>query len=684
MRNEEGGTLKRWIGYEHGINLGGWLSQCPPSVEHYDHFIQKEDFAKISQWNGVDHVRIPISYELLTDRDGNWKKEGFERLHTITEWCQEYHFNLIIDLHKCRGYSFDPDEQETGLFEREDYRQQFLALWEEIAKQFGNNEHIAFELLNEIVEEKNKDNWNALALKCIQRIRKYVYSVNSTEMMSGLGIISEHITFTNFATSIGMAAFCPFLYRLVVIRREKMMCLAGFSMMYVLSYICAETDSIFLLALCSVLMGFLRMVLMMVNLFTLILYAGRIEAYLKIKPGLEPADGEGWDKLDIERSIAQPGIYLFFMILGQLGTSLTAWLAYEYEWQYVYYYMMGMLLVCILVIFVTMPYHRFQNKRFPINFRQFGNATLFCIPLVCFTYVMVYGKVLDWWDDPTIRMAAITAVLTGTLFFYMESTHRSPYYQVGVLKLRTIRMGVLFYFLLMFLNSSAMFVNVFAGIGMKLDNWQNASLGNWTMLGYFIGGMITIFLSMKKVHFKYIFAGGFVMLGLAALFMYFEVQTDGLYERMKYPVIIRSTGMMMLYSLIPTYATQRMPYKFLSSWICTMITIRMVIAPSLGAAVYTNALQERQQNYVTRYAQDIDLLHPDASASFMSTVRGMSYQGKSKAEAVNMAAMSVKGRVQIQATLVAVKEMAGWTLYACLACAIFVLVVPYSKRKLVS
>lgn len=511
-----------------------------------------------------------------------------------------------------------------------------------------------------------------------------VYSVNSTEMMGGLGIISEHITFTNFATSIGMAAFCPFLYRLVVIRREKMMCLAGFSMMYVLSYICAETDSIFLLALCSVLMGFLRMVLMMVNLFTLILYAGRIEAYLKIKPGLEPVDGEGWDKLDIERSIAQPGIYLFFMILGQLGTSLTAWLAYEYEWQYVYYYMMGMLLVCILVIFVTMPYHRFQNKRFPINFRQFGNATLFCIPLVCFTYVMVYGKVLDWWDDPTIRMAAITAVLTGALFFYMESTHRSPYYLVGVLKLRTIRMGVLFYFLLMFLNSSAMFVNVFAGIGMKLDNWQNASLGNWTMLGYFIGGMITIFLSMKKVHFKYIFAGGFIMLGMAALFMYFEVQTDGLYERMKYPVIIRSTGMMMLYSLIPTYATQRMPYKFLSSWICTMITIRMVIAPSLGAAVYTNALQERQQNYVTRYAQDVDLLNPETSASFLGTVRGMSYQGKSKAEAVNMAALSAKGRIQVQATLVAVKEMAGWTLYACLACAIFVLVVPYPKRKLLS
>lgn len=511
-----------------------------------------------------------------------------------------------------------------------------------------------------------------------------VYSVNNTEMMGGLGIISEHLQFTNFATSIGMAAFCPFLYRLVVVRREKMMCVAGFAAMFVLSYVCAKTDSVFLLALCSVLMGFLRMVLMMVNLFTLILYAGKIEAYLKITPGLEPDKGEDWDKLDIERSIAQPGIYLFFMIIGQLGTWLTAWLCYEYDWKYVYYFMMGTLLVCILIIQVTMPYHGYKGRRPPLSFRQFGNATLFCIPLVCFTYVMVYGKVLDWFDDPTIRMASVTAVFTAILFVYMETRHKRPYYLLDVLKLRTIRMGVLFYFLLMFLNSSAMFVNVFAGMGMKIDNWQNAMLGNWTMAGYFIGGMATIFLSMKGVHFKYIFAGGFLFLGLASLFMYFEVQTDGLYERMKYPVIIRSTGMMMLYSLIPTYATQRMPYKFLSTWICTMITIRMVIAPSIGAAVYTNVLQERQQTYITRFAHDVDMLSHEAGKTFTGTVAGMTCQGKPKAEAVNMAAMSAKGKVQLQATLVSVKEMAGWTFYACMFCAVFVLVVPYTKRKLLT
>ena len=190
------------------------------------------------------------------------------------------------------------------------------------------------------------------------------------------------------------------------------------------------------------------------------------------------------------------------MVLGQLGTSLTAWLTYEYEWQYVYYFMMGLLLLCILISFITMPYHKYATRRFPINFKQFGNASIFCITLMCITYVLTYGKVLDWYDNPTIQWATFGAVAAGALFIYIEATQRNPYYQFDVLKLRTIRFGFLFYFLLMVLNSSSLFVNVFTGIGMKLDNYQNATLGNWSMLGYFIGGIATIWLSVKGVHFN--------------------------------------------------------------------------------------------------------------------------------------------------------------------------------------
>lgn len=511
-----------------------------------------------------------------------------------------------------------------------------------------------------------------------------VYSANSGEMMSGLGILSEHIQFVGFVTSIGMAAFAPFFYDLVRIRREKLMCLVGFPIMYLLSYVCAVTESIFLLALCSLIMGFLRMVLMMVNLFTLIKYAFGMEATRNITPGNEPSDEEGWDRLDREKSTSMPIIYLFFMILGQVGTALTAWLAYEYEWQYVYYFMMGTILLSILIIFITMPFHSYPGERFPITFSKFGNVVVFSCMVTCFIYILVYGKTLDWFDDPTIIRAALLTLLFGAIFIYLESSRRSPYFLMDLFKLRTINMGVILFLLLMILNSSAMFVNVFSSIGMKIDNWQNAALGNWCVAGYIIGAILSIALGSRGVHLKYLFAIGFLLLGCSALFIYFEVQSAGLYDRMKYPVIIRAAGMMIIYSLTAVHANQRMPYKYLSTWICVMLTVRMVIGPGIGTAIYTNILQERQQHYVTRYAQNVDRMNPDAEASYTQTARGMRYQGKSETEAEQMASISTKGRIQAQATLSAVKEMSGWTFYGCLAATLFVLAYPYRKRKLLT
>ena len=414
-----------------------------------------------------------------------------------------------------------------------------------------------------------------------------VYSANSGEMMSGLGIQSEYIAFAGFCTSIGMAAFSPFFYELVCIRREKMMCIVGFSILFLLSFVCAQTDSLFILGLCSLLMGFVRQTLLMAHLFVLIRYGFGIEATKNITPGCEPTTEEAWDAVDSEKMVSQPVIYLFFMIIGQLGTWLTAWLAYAYEWQYVYHFMMAFMLAGIIIVFFTMPYHKYPMPKFPITMSKFGNVTVFSIMLCSFAYVMVFGKTLD-------------AVIARA----------------------------------------------------------------------------------KNVHLKWMYCLGFLFIGGYALFMYFEVQNDGMYERMKWPIIIRSTGMMLLYSLISTIANQRMPYRFMSTWVCIMLTVRMVIAPCIGSALYTNVLQHRQQYYVTRFAQDYDRTSLETARTYDQTVRGMQYQGKTETEAQNMAAMSVKGKVQVQATLVSIKEMAGWTFYGCLVCAGLMLVIPWRKRNI--
>ena len=509
-----------------------------------------------------------------------------------------------------------------------------------------------------------------------------VYSVNSSEMIGGLGIQSEHISFVGFVTSVGMAAFSPFFYDLVCLRRQKMMSVVGFSILFALSYVCAKTDSIFLLAVCSLIMGFVRQTLLMTTLFTLIKYGFRIEATKNLTPGNEPTTEEGWDKLDTEKTTSMPTIYFFFMILGQMGTWLTAYLAYAYEWQYVYYFMMAAMLVAIVISMVAMPYHKYPMKKFPINFSKFGNVVVFSMMCCSFIFIMVYGKVLDWYSHPYIRMATIVCVVFTLLFVYLERTRRSPYFLLSTLKLRSVQGGILLFLGLMIFNSSAMFVNVFVSVGMKIDNWQNATLGNWVLVGYFLGLVMAVICSAKGFHLKWLFSLGFLLIGLSALYMYFEVQDAGMYERMKWPIIIRATGMMLLYALTAVYVNQRMPYRYMSTWVCIMLTVRMIIGPGIGSALYSNVLQERQQHYVTRFSQDFDRMESKTVADYQRTVQGMMYQGKSETEAQQMAAMSLKGKVQVQATLTAIKEMAGWTFYGCLICAGVVLLVPWRKKRL--
>ncbi len=164
--------MRKFNGYEKGVNLGGWFSQCCHTQEHYSCFITEKDFEELSHW-GLDHVRLPIDYNLLEDKNGNFIPEGLAHLKRAVSWCEKYGFNMVLDLHKTSGYSFDEGEAECGFFDNEKLQQRFYRLWDYISAEFGKYpDRIAFELLNEVTDKSYCDKWNTIAEKCISCIRK--------------------------------------------------------------------------------------------------------------------------------------------------------------------------------------------------------------------------------------------------------------------------------------------------------------------------------------------------------------------------------------------------------------------------------------------------------------------------------------------------------------------------------
>ena len=195
------------FGFYRGVNLGGWLSQCDYSQDRLDHFITEKDIAVIADWS-LDHVRIPVDYNVLEEEDGSLKADGFERLQKAVGWCEKYGLNAVLDLHKTAGFSFDAGEKEAGFFDSPAYQQRFFAIWEEMARRFGAlSQRVAFELLNEVTDPGFIGAWNEISGECIRRIRALApdtlilvgsYHNNSADAVKALNAPADERVVYNF------------------------------------------------------------------------------------------------------------------------------------------------------------------------------------------------------------------------------------------------------------------------------------------------------------------------------------------------------------------------------------------------------------------------------------------------------------------------------------------------------
>lgn len=162
--------MKRFEGYMKGVDLGGWLSQRSQDKDYLDSFISEEDIKVLAGW-GIDHVRLPVDYEIFQDEEGKLRDYGFPYVDKAIAWCEKYGLNLILDLHKTAGYVFD-DPTYVGFFESEEFQERFYQLWEEFARRYGNiGSRVAFELLNEVTDPSFSPAWNRIIRTVIGRIR---------------------------------------------------------------------------------------------------------------------------------------------------------------------------------------------------------------------------------------------------------------------------------------------------------------------------------------------------------------------------------------------------------------------------------------------------------------------------------------------------------------------------------
>ncbi len=493
-----------------------------------------------------------------------------------------------------------------------------------------------------------------------------VYSACAGDTIGALQIWTEDFTFASLCAMIGMASAAPFFYKIACRRRHRTMFLAGFAVLIVLSACAQRAADPVLLGLISLAMGVVRFTLIVVNFATFARLLLGVDFRQMLGPQGDADTEEGWDKTENGKSAMVPIANVFFMSVGQLGTWITAYYAYNYHWQEVYSLIMVLLTFLAIVVVILekprgwtsldesasseedLPELTYNNR--PFNLRHFANCTAVCVTWCAAAFVLVYGKTLDWFNSYKIWVACAVFVvgLVSNILIDIRLNERHRYFRYEIWKYRNVRLATVVYCIAMIVNSSSSLTSVVSQIGLKTDTYINNMLGNWSIVGFVLAALTIIILRKKGVEYKYIFALGFLGFAYTMWFTYNQVQYDVYYGDIRFLSIVRNYSMFILYSISMIYAYQRLPYRLMPSWIHIMIISRSVMGPAIGSGLFGSGLQYYQQYFINSLSYSSDNIR----------------------------------MVNIQSMMLAVKQMSGYTIWFCLIMAALLVMITWKKRKL--
>jgi len=297
-----------------------------------------------------------------------------------------------------------------------------------------------------------------------------VYLGITTNMYSDLAVYAEPYTMATNALYIGMGSGMIFLIRLGVRFSGKSLILTGLVMLLLMNIIVATTSNPMLAVAASFLLGFSKM-----------LALGQI--YL--------AWAMIWSKT-LDASRVYP--FSYFVALAGLNfiTWLTAHLTNLYSWRYAYVIIFILIILCIALAIIFFENHNLK-KKIPLYQLDIPGLLLLIISMMLINYVVVYGKVEDWFNSAAITSVSFGAVITLLLFIKRELTVKRPLLDLNLFRKFNITAGLIL-FLAMGVLTPTTFQSAFVGNILHFELIRNAELGVFQIPGIFCRLLTNFFL----------------------------------------------------------------------------------------------------------------------------------------------------------------------------------------------
>jgi len=469
-----------------------------------------------------------------------------------------------------------------------------------------------------------------------------IYTANVTNMYSDLGVPVEDLMFAFYANTIGMILAYGILFKVMSHFRGKELLVGSFVIVACLSLIISQTENSLVIIACSFLMGFFKMFAM-------------IKLIIPIMLIISPTG---------ERAKFYAVFYPVAIGFGQLAAYLTTLVAYNLDWRYVYIIAAIILFVCALICIIFMHNKR-AGKQITMEGIDWFSMTLLAISALLLDYLLSYTKQQGWFTSSNIQFATIAFFVVVGLFLLRQILAKNPYLPLKVFGTRNVASGMVIILLMGVFLGAGSLQTAFTTI-LGYDSSTNALLNLSMLPGIILGGIMSNYWRKKDWSMKSILFIAFLCFQVYAVMMYFLVASVIQIEYLILPNAIKGLGMCLVFIGCSLYLVNKLSAAEIIPVLSIYILFRTFVGTAFFGAIISWAMYKLQLQGISDLASGMDAMDPFAA------LRG--------------GGMKLYQNVQVQSTLISIKEIFGYISVGGMLILTFILLHPFEHmhhRKLI-
>ena len=381
-----------------------------------------------------------------------------------------------------------------------------------------------------------------------------------------------------------------------------------------------------------------------------------------------------------KRGMAQ-AIYGMGVIIGPtLGPPLGGFIVDHFSWPYIFYINipLGVIATLLTLQFVRSPKYGEKSLMADIDWLGIGLLAIFVGSL---QYVLEKGQDDDWFNDNTIIILTVVAILGFFFFLWRELTFRNPVVHLRTLKNGNLRVGTVLSFILGFgLYSSTFIIPLYTQTTL---GWTATESGLLLVPAAIMTAFTMPFIGkalQKGVPQQYLVAAGMVLFAIFCFEGYRLLTPDTSRQSFFWMLMIRGLGMGMLFIPITTLALSTLKGKEIGEGAAFTGMMRQ-LGGSFGIAIITTLMAKRNVVHQNDLSSHLNIYDLDVQQRVAALTQGFISKGIPPNIAQQDAYKALNYAVAKQASVLSYMDVFLYIAVLFVICIPFVLMVKGNRRK---